>query len=168
MKIRKSMHKDIQDMMKLVKQAQAYFKNHHIDQWQDGYPNEVQLSEDITKGKSYILKDRDIVGTMYFSIENDKTYDVIEGEWLTSKQPYAVIHRIVVDENRKGTGLAKQLLDYAIEQCLNHDILSIRIDTHEDNLSMQSFLKKHGFLYCGVIYLESGAKRIAFEKVLNK
>jgi len=33
---------------------------------------------------------------------------------------------------------------------------------------MKSFLIKNGFICCGIIYLETGEKRLAFEKVFNK
>ena len=39
------------------------------------------------------------------------------------------------------------------------------MDTHEDNISMQRLLEKNNFKYCGIIYLEDGNKRIAFEKL---
>lgn len=167
MKIRKSTENDISSMMILIKQAQSYFKNHHIDQWQDGYPNEQQLYEDIQKQNSYVLINQDIIGTMYFAIEDDINYSVIKGQWKTQDQQYAVIHRIVVDEKVKGQQLAKQLLMFAEENCLKQNIKSIRIDTHIDNLSMQRFLRKNGFEFCGEIQLQSGAMRIAFEKILN-
>jgi len=44
------------------------------------------------------------------------------------------------------------------------DYHSVRMDTHHDNLSMQSFLTKYGFKYCGEITLKSGALRRAYEK----
>lgn len=165
--IRKSTQKDISKMMNLIQQAQNYFKNQGIDQWQDGYPNLEQLLQDIMKQNSYVLIDENIIGTMYFAIEEDPNYRIIEGQWKTNNTPYGIIHRIVVDENLKGHGLAKQLLHYAEEQCYLQHIPSIRIDTHDDNLSMQAFLKKNGFEVCGHIHLESGALRIAFEKILE-
>lgn len=51
--------------------------------------------------------------------------------------------------------------------CLEKGIHSIKVDTHEDNRSMQRFLQKNGFVYCGVIYLQDGSKRLAFEKLLT-
>lgn len=165
--IRKSNQQDIPHMMKLVKQAQAYFKQNGIDQWQDGYPNEEQLFNDIQLGHSYVYIDNDVIGTMYFAIENDINYAKIDGKWKTDHQPYAVIHRIVVDENIKGQGLARQLLLYAQQICQIQNIHSIRIDTHKDNLSMQTFLKKNGFELCGNIQLQNGAPRIAFEKIIE-
>ena len=166
--VRQAQKEDLKDMMVLFHQAQAYFKAQGIDQWQDGYPNEEQILQDISSHQSYVLvHEHDIVGTMFFSTQNEPTYDVIEGQWISEHTPYAVIHRIVVDENVKGQGLASQLLAFAIEQCHLLHIPSIRIDTHDDNLSMQTFLKKNDFQVCGHIHLQSGALRVAFEKILK-
>ena len=40
---------------------------------------------------------------------------------------------------------------------------TIRIDTHADNLPMQAALKRLGFNYCGIIYLEGGSQRQAYQ-----
>ena len=40
----------------------------------------------------------------------------------------------------------------------------LRIDTHEKNLVMQNLVKKTGFSYCGIIYVDDGTKRLAYEK----
>ena len=167
MEIRKSCLDDVNHIMTLIHQAQQYFKENGIDQWQDGYPQANDIIQDIHQGESYIIEDTKVIGTMYFAVEDDPTYHVIDGAWKTSQQPYAVIHRIVVDENYKGQNMAHQLLMFAIKECQNNHIQSIRIDTHKDNLSMQRFLLKHGFVACGQITLLSGAKRIGFEKILE-
>lgn len=167
MKIRKSNKDDVNYIMNLIHQAQDYFKKSGIDQWQDGYPLIANILDDIQKKHSYVLEECQIIGTMYFAIESDPNYNVIEGEWKTQQQPYAVIHRIVVDQNYKGQNYASHLLQYAVYQCIENHIQSIRIDTHEDNLSMQRFLLKNGFVKCGKITLESGAPRIGFEKIIE-
>ena len=166
MKVIHTEYKHINDVMVIINQAKAYFKRNGINQWQDGYPNEESFHNDINQNKSYILIDDDkVIGTMFFAIQNDPTYNYIEGQWL-SHEPYAVIHRIAVDENVKGRSLAFELVKYVIAECDKSNIKSIRIDTHEDNLSMQRFLKKNGFIPCGTIYLSNGDPRIAFEKLL--
>jgi len=43
-------------------------------------------------------------------------------------------------------------------------IWHLRIDTHRDNKIMQHNLTKHGFSYCGVIYLASGDERLAYQR----
>ena len=166
MEIRKSTQEDLNDIMKLIHQAQNYFKNAHIDQWQDGYPNEETILEDIAQNNSYVLiENNHVIATMFLSFDGEPTYTHIDGQWLT-ENPYAVIQRIVVDENQKGKNIAGELLKFAIQKCEEKNIHSIRIDTHNDNHSMQKFLSKNGFELCGNITLESGAPRIAFEKIL--
>ena len=41
----------------------------------------------------------------------------------------------------------------------------MRIDTHEENKGMQKLISQLGYKYCGIIVLESGDKRLAFEKI---
>ena len=79
---------------------------------------------------------------------------------------YAVIHRIAVSEKIKGKGTAAKIIKLIEEKCKEKNIKSIKIDTHKDNISMQRLLEKSGFKYCGIIYLEDGNERIAFEKII--
>ena len=44
--------------------------------------------------------------------------------------------------------------------------MEISIDTHKDNLIMQKFLSKNGFDRCGIIYVEDGTERIAYQKLV--
>jgi hypothetical protein len=50
--------------------------------------------------------------------------------------------------------------------CFLHDT-NIRIDTHQDNKIMQHNILKHGFSYCGIIYLLSGDERLAYQKIIK-
>ena len=167
MELRKSTQEDIDRIMEIIKQAQNYFKENNIDQWQNNYPNEEIIKEDISNGESYVLLNNNkIVGTTVISFNRESTYDKIyEGKWLTNDK-YANIHRIAVDNEYKGQGLSGEILKYVEACCREKGIHSIKGDTHEDNLSMQKFFEKNGFKYCGVIYLEDGDKRVAFEKTL--
>jgi len=168
MEFRKSVKTDINGIMDIIRQAQAYFKEAGINQWQDNYPNIETISNDIDNEESYVLlKEGNIVATAVISFKVEKTYDSIyEGKWISNDE-YAVIHRVAVDNNYKGSGLSSQIIKKAEQLCLDKGVHSIKVDTHEENISMQKLLKKNKFQYCGVIYLESGSKRIAFEKILT-
>jgi hypothetical protein len=52
-----------------------------------------------------------------------------------------------------------------MDWCFSKDP-NIRIDTHRDNKIMQHNILKEGFSYCGIIYLESGDERLAYQKIL--
>lgn len=167
MEFRRTVEEDVNRVMEIIKQAQDYFKECNIDQWQNGYPNLQIIKEDIKNGWSYVLlKDNDIVATAAISFDKETTYERIhDGKWL-SNDAYAVIHRIAVDRNLKGLGLGAEIMKEAEKLMLSRGVHSIKIDTHEHNISMQKLLKKNGFQYCGVIYLEDHSKRVAFEKII--
>ena len=167
MKLRKSTQSDINSIMKIIGQAQEYFKKNNRDQWQNDYPNHETIKNDIDKEESYVLiNNNEILATVAISFNVEKNYGVIyDGRWL-SNENYAVVHRVAVDKDHKGKGLSGKVFMGLEEICLDNNIRSIKIDTHKENLSMQKFLKKHGFKYCGIIYLPDKSERIAFEKVL--
>lgn len=168
MKFRKAVVAEIDNIMSIIKQAQASLKEQGINQWQDGYPNVKTIRKDVTNKNSYVLiKDNHIIATVAISFYGEKTYDhIYEGEWISNNE-YAVIHRIAIDNNYKGLGLSSQIFKNIEQLCLNKGIHSIKVDTQEENISMQKLLKKNKFKYCGIIYLEDESKRIAFEKTLH-
>ena len=167
MNFRKSTKSDVSKIMEIVKQAQEYFKSQGIDQWQNNYPNDEVINNDINNGESYVMLDGDdIVATTVISFTKEKSYEnILDGKWITNGD-YGVIHRIAVDSNYKGLGLSHEIIKYSEELCLSNNIHSIRVDTHEENIPMENLLKKNNFKYCGIIFLEDGAKRIAFEKTI--
>ena len=162
---RKSTEKDLKNIMEIIKEAKEFLKANKVDQWQSGYPNEESILLDIEKGYSYVLEENEIIlGTTALSFDGEKTYDQIyEGEWLSFGE-YGVIHRIAVNMNSKIKGLGTEIIKRCEKICLEQGIRSIKIDTHEDNLTMQKLLEKNNFKYCGIIYLEGNIKRVAFEK----
>ena len=80
-------------------------------------------------------------------------------EALLSAYPLVTIHRIA------GSGAGKGIFRECLAYCLAR-IPNIRIDTHRDNAAMRHLLEKHGFRKCGVIYVEDGSPRIAYQKCL--
>ena len=82
---------------------------------------------------------------------------IYEGKWIDDTQPYHVIHRIASYPDAHG------IFCSIMEFCFSNDE-NIRIDTHRDNKIMQHNILKHGFTYCGIIYLLSGDERLAYQK----
>ena len=56
MKIRATEERDLPAVMEILHQAQAYFKAQGIDQWQDGYPDEATIRQDIQNGTAYLCR----------------------------------------------------------------------------------------------------------------
>lgn len=53
-----------------------------------------------------------------------------------------MIHRIAVDNRYKGTGLSSDIIKEVEQLCLEKGVHSIKVDTHQDNKSMQKLLQK--------------------------
>ena len=167
MRFRQATMDDLDKLMEIVKQAQDYFKDAGIDQWQDGYPQRELMESDIAQNISYVLeKDNKVCAVMSVLFDGEETYhEIYKGQWM-SDGDYVAIHRIAVDSEYKGLGLAPYMIRQVEELCLQKNIHSIKVDTHRDNIVMQKMLQKNGFQYCGIIYLEDRSERVAFEKIL--
>lgn len=167
--LRISKREDINRIMDIINEGKISLKNSKVDQWQNGYPNEEVILRDIENGESFVLEYNDeIIGTTALSFRGEKTYDnIYEGKWISNGK-YAVIHRIAVAKVEGIKSVGSEILNEAEKICLSRDIKNIKIDTHEDNKAMQGLLLKNNYEYCGVIYLEDGSKRIAFEKELGR
>lgn len=169
MKIRLSIIEDIPSIMIIIEDAIAYLASQNIDQWQNGYPNAEQVENDILKSESYVVinDENQIMATSMFTVNPEPTYKVIEGNWLIDEtNKYGVIHRMAIKKEFRKLGLATFMFHEFHLQLLEKKIQSLKIDTHEENIGMQSILKKMGYKYCGIIYTHYNAKRLAFEKLI--
>ena len=156
--IRKAVRSDTQDILRIYSAARAYMiTNGNRSQWINGYP-ECLLDEDIQKGRLYVVcgEDGTAHGCFVFLVGEEPNYRIIEqGAW-GSDMPYGTIHRMGSDGTIKG--VFAQVLAFCAGQ-----ISHIRADTHEVNSIMQDLLEKHGFARRGMIYVEDGTPRIAYE-----
>ena len=168
MEFRQANISDLDQIVEIIELSKKYLKETKVDQWQDGYPAKEDLRRDIESGNSYVLTNKDeIVATTVISLDGESTYNsIFNGEWITNED-YIVMHRVAVHDKYKGKGIFKELIKEAESLALNKGIYSIKIDTHRDNISMQRAVVKNDFQKCGIIYLEDGSERIAFEKVLK-
>lgn len=171
MKIRQSTLNDVPSIMNIINDAKAYLASQNIDQWQNGYPNEEQVKNDIEKEESFVVVngENQVMATSMFTLRKEPTYkQVIDGKWFISEEEtYGVVHRLAIKKEYLKLGLATFLFDEFHQQLKTSNIKSLKIDTHEDNLGMQSLIQKLGYKYCGIIYTSYSAKRLAFEKVIS-
>lgn len=133
-------------------------KNGNPDQWGDDKPARETLINDIETSVSHVIEEEGtICGVFVFFVGEEPDYYVIEdGEWKHDS-PYGVIHRVAGDGSRKG------ILGIVAAYC-SSVIPNLRIDTHQDNRIMQHVLEKNGFQRRGIVYVEGGSRRIAYEK----
>ena len=82
-------------------------------------------------------------------------------EYIRDVEKGLPIHRIA--SSGRFPGAASFCIRWCYEQCRRAQA-GLRGDTHEKNLPMQRVFQKNGFLRCGLIRVEDGTERIAFQK----
>ena len=165
MKFRQAGTPDIRQMLMIIEKARKSLKQSGVDQWQDGYPNRKDIEDDIAAHNAYVVTENDIViGIVTVSLDGEDDYISIQGSWK-SEQAYAVIHRMAVDDGHKGKGLSSEIIKNIAELCMSKGVYSIRVDTHEQNVAMNTVLRKNGFEYCGIVQVDN-SDRVAYEKLL--
>lgn len=156
MLIRRSVLADLDRLMEIYAIARQFqCDTGNPTQW-IGYPTRSLIEQDIRTGVSYVCEENGrTVGVFALFAGKDPTYGYIEGAW-PNDLPYITIHRIASDGSCRG--VARFCFDWCLKK---HPRL--RIDTHADNKVMQHILETYGFTKCGIIYLENGDPRIAYQ-----
>lgn len=174
-KIRKSTLFDLCGIMAVLDEARGTIATLGIDQWQDGYPQREVIEADILNGVSYCIENCDtgeIISTFAVFSEGEVLYDnIYDGEWKTGTSlsslkddvTYIALHRVAISVKSRGSGLSTKIIEFAKLMAKEKGKISLRIDTHEGNVVMRRMLEKHGFSHCGMIYLENGDPRVAYE-----
>lgn len=166
MNLRKATPADSPIIWEILQQAIEQRRLDGSDQWQNGYPSEETVADDIASGYGYVLTDNGNIiayAAVIFGIE--PAYNEISGNWL-SLGDYAAIHRVATSNAIKGKGVATQLFLLLEDLAISQNVFSIKVDTNFDNIPMLKIMDRLNYQYCGEI-LFGGAPRKAYEKLLK-
>lgn len=163
MHIRPARLSDLPQILSVYENARSFMvHNGNPTQWGNGYPSRAVLEEDIAQNRLFLCEKNSLVEAVFmFRIGDDPTYSYIEDGCWKNDRPYGTIHRLA------SAGHIPKLADACIDWCAAQCALqnaSLRGDTHQDNLPMQNVFARNGFLRCGIIYVEDGSPRIAFQR----
>lgn len=159
MKIELANKTDLDKLLEIYREAREFMKNSgNKTQWGDNKPSKETLERDIENKNLYKVVDFDeIVGAFALIYGEDKTYLEIDGKWLND-EPYATLHRVA--SSGKARGIMSEIIKFSEEKFEN-----LRIDTHKNNHKMLDKIRENGFTYCGVIKIDDGSPREAFQKI---
>lgn len=170
MKIRPSKITDLPDLVEMFhygRNLQRLLGNHY--QWQNGYPDQALLEQDIYSGNSYVcvvdeqsslpLAAGTVIGTFYLCELDFPLFQTIQhGEWL-NESPYVTVQRLCT--NGKAKGVSQFCLNWINERYGN-----VKIYTHKTNLPMVHVIEKCGFQYCGEVVPGDQEPRNAYQYVV--
>ena len=154
MNIRLANTSDTNRIFEIYEYARAYMKAHgNPYQWGDNRPEKSLTKDDIKNQRCYVMEDEGhIFACFVFTIGFEKEYEAK----FPSNDKYGVIHRVASDGSK--SGIVERIVDFA-----KGKVNLLRIDTHEDNKTMQKCIERQNFKKLGIIYLEDKSPRILYE-----
>ncbi|MDO5293156.1 MAG: GNAT family N-acetyltransferase [bacterium] len=139
---------DLREINCLVQDAIAAMKKEQIDQWDERYPDQEILREDIEKQQLYVgYVENKIVVIYVINQEFDQEYNT--GKWEYNEKPFYVLHRLCVDPKQQKQGIARSTMRHIEEELKAKGIGAMRLDVFSKNPSALRLYHSFGFKKVG-------------------
>ena len=167
MTVRLATLNDVSALLQLVRRVVPLMQATGNFQWDDHYPNAAVFEKDVALEQLWVAElDGKLVGVAAITTDQEPEYAQV-GWDLT--ETAIVVHRLAVDPDVRGRGIAAQLLAQADEVARQRGIDVLRIDTNTQNEATQRLFPKAGYIFAGEIGLgfRPGLRFYCYEKRLN-
>jgi ribosomal protein S18 acetylase RimI-like enzyme len=167
MKIRLATINDVGPIMELIKAVVPLMRSAGNFQWDDTYPNAEVFAADIELGQLWVAEiESEIAGVTAITTDQQAEYANV-GMDIT--QTAIVTHRLAVNTNFRGKGIAEALLKQAEVVAKEKGISILRIDTNSNNKATRQLFPKSGYEFMGEISLHfrPNLRFYCYEKLLS-
>ena len=166
MQIREATIADVPAVMSLVTRVVPLMRASGNLQWDSNYPNPGVFERDVAMQQLWLAEiDDKLAGVAAITTAQEPEYAQV---WDTSETAI-VVHRLAVDPDFQGQGVAAELMQQAERLANERAIATLRVDTNTNNLATQKLFPKLGYVLCGEISLafREGLRFLCFEKRLR-
>ncbi|AEU36408.1 GNAT family N-acetyltransferase [Granulicella mallensis] len=167
MQIRLATSDDIPNIMQIVRRVVPLMRASGNLQWDDRYPNPEVFAQDVQLSQLWVA---DVDGTLagMAAITTDQSPEYAQVGWDIHELAI-VVHRIAVDPDFAGRGIAIALMQQAETVARERGIAKLRVDTNTQNQVTQRLFPKLGYTFAGEITLDfrPGLNFLCYEKQLN-
>jgi ribosomal protein S18 acetylase RimI-like enzyme len=165
--IRKAEISDLENIMLMYKSCVAGMVENGIDQWDETYPNDEIIIEDLNVGTYYVAQmNETIIGGINIDKNQDDTY--LSLDWKDKSDSFLVVHRLGVKEEFWNKKIGKDLMLFTEKLVIEKGLKSIRLDTYSGNPKAMEFYRRLGYTEIGTIDLKPDKdKYYCFEKIIK-
>jgi GNAT superfamily N-acetyltransferase len=152
-------------LARILRDCIAAMREAGIEQWDEIYPTERHLAEDIDAKSLYVACTGSgaIVGIVVLNESQDPEYAKVP--WFSEVRPL-VVHRVMVAPASQGQGIAQALMTFAEQHARTAGYGSIRLDAFTLNPRALRLYERLGYTARGTVRLRKGPFW-CFEKVLR-
>ena len=168
MLIRRATLFDIPAIMTLMHQVVPLMRAEGNLQWDDDYPNVAVFTSDIALKQLWVADFDGIIGGVA-AVTTEQSPEYADVGWdITEKA--IVVHRLAVDPEFRGFGIATALMEEAEALAEEDGIRVLRVDTNTANPAAQKLFPKLGYTLAGEIDLahRPGLRFFCYEKRLSR
>lgn len=165
--VRRATLADVVPILDIVRRVVPLMRAAGNLQWDDVYPNAEVFTEDVRLERLWLADvDGRIAG--FAAITTDQEPEYADVGWDLSETAI-VVHRLAVDPELRGLGVAEALLQRAEVVARERGIGVLRIDTNVENEATQRLFPKCGYVLAGEIGLgfRPGLRFRCYEKRLR-
>ena len=164
--LRLAKQEDLPGIMALIRRVVPAMRASGNLQWDDSYPNAEVFLRDMHLAQLWVAEDAEqLMGVA--AITTDQEPEYAEVGWNLTERA-VVVHRLAVDPDFQGRGVAAAMMRQAEAVALERKILVLRLDTNSQNEATQKLFPKLGYSFAGEIGLgfRPGLRFRCYEKRL--
>ncbi|HPG39846.1 MAG TPA: GNAT family N-acetyltransferase [bacterium] len=140
----------INPVMALIRAVTDDMAAHNLDQWNDNYPTQQILEQDIRQGNLYLLFDESyLCGQVVLNDRQDDEYKTIP--WGYHADKVMVVHRLCVHPAQRGRGYAHKLMDFAEHYASANGYSCIRLDAYTANSAAINLYETRNYTKAGEV-----------------
>lgn len=140
---------EVPEIMQLVKKVIPLMQSSGNFQWGDDYPTSEVFIRDVALNQLWVSKlEHKVVGLAAITSDQDPEYADVG--WNIQDKAI-VTHRLAVDPDCQGMGIAKALMKQAEQVAIKSGIKILRVDTNSENTATNVLFPKLGYQFSGEI-----------------
>lgn len=151
MDIIKGQKQNLSEILNIVSKCINYMESQGIYQWNEFYPNEDIIENDIEREQCYVLKDNGKC-IAYVAINEEQSPEYSEIKWFYDGRKVLVIHRLSVHPEAQGKGIAKKMLNSIEDMATKNNYSCIRLDAYSGNETALKLYENLGYKKAGQVY----------------
>ena len=166
-RFRKAEMQDLEEVVSLYHAAIADMEDRRIYQWDEIYPNEEIIKEDINNSEMQLLtKEERIIACVVINEEQDEEYQ--GASWKYTEGMIAVIHRLCVHPNEQGCGVGKRILKLTEKLMKDRGYRNIRLDVFSENPYANRLYQSMDYRFVGNVHFRKGLFYLFEKKLLDQ
>lgn len=151
---------DLDQIMVLIENAKVFQRSMNNYQWDDKYPLESHIREDIENEIAYVLKQEDkVLGYIAMPIIYDEFQSTVRQRYINGLS----LNRLVVDINANIKGLGSIMMQNALDYANSIDVWYVVGGTNRSNEGMKRLFTKFGFTNSKVVRITRIKQPVFYE-----